>query len=445
MLTLIIIGLAVALAWVGRRYWLLRRGVGLLADAVSQGRSFLHEANELTELHPAWRRLVSESGSLVREIARLKQLRAGQLSQLETTLGNLREGVLIIDRDNYVLLANPAVRRIFPAAKNVVGQRLELVLHSADFLELLHLVRAGTESTQREIEFREQGKSVWIEATGAVVAGTTEQSGPWCLFVLHDISRQKELEAVRKEFVANVSHELKTPLTMVKGYAETLCEDDGSISIGERRQFARTIHRHAERLSAIVDDLLTLSRLESGGAVLERTWQPAAEPLLAAVDEFRDTFANSGHDLVLVAEAEGLEIHADSMRLGQVMTNLLHNAQKYTPSGTRVEVGVRPLVEGRLVEFWVADNGPGIPAGDLPRIFERFYRVEKGRSREKGGTGLGLSIVKHIVHLHGGQISAESRVGQGTRIAFRLPVRREGETGSTATSSTQAGGLLRTS
>ncbi|MBE2215421.1 MAG: PAS domain S-box protein [Opitutaceae bacterium] len=423
MLTLIIIGLSVALVWIGRRYWLLRRGVGLLADAVAQGRSFLHEDNELPELHPAWRRLVSESGSLVREIARLKEQRAGQLSQLETTLGSLREGVLIVDRDNYVLLANPAVRRIFPAAKSVVGQRLELVLHSLDLLGLLETVRTSEESAQREIEFREHGRTVWIEATGAAVPGTTEQSGPWCLFVLHDITRLKELENVRKEFVANVSHELKTPITMLKGYAETLCDDDGSMSAADRLQFARTIHRHAERLSAIVEDLLTLSRLESGGAVLNLAWQGPERVVEAAIEEFRDAFAASGHELAAVCEAAGSESRIDAMRLGQVFTNLLENAQKYTPGGTRVVVGVRSVSRSAEVEYWVSDNGPGIPPADLPRIFERFYRVEKGRSRDKGGTGLGLSIVKHIVQLHGGQVTAESRLGQGTRISFRLPAR----------------------
>jgi two-component system phosphate regulon sensor histidine kinase PhoR len=315
------------------------------------------------------------------------------------------------------------VRRIFPTASDVVGQRLELILHSVEFLGLLEAVRSGTDSAHREIEFREQGRSVWIEATGATVPGTAEQSGPWCLFVLHDITRQKELEAIRKEFVANVSHELKTPITMLKGYAETLCEDDGSMPVADRLQFARTIHRHAERLSAIVEDLLTLSRLESGGTVLQRTWQAPADVLKAAIDEFRDSFARSGHELVLVYEADGHETEVDSMRLGQVMTNLLENAQKYTPRGTRVELGARPAL-GNCVEFWIADNGPGIPAADLPRIFERFYRVEKGRSRDKGGTGLGLSIVKHIVQLHGGRINAESRVGQGTRISFQLPARR---------------------
>lgn len=428
MLTLISISLAVALVWTARRYWLLRRGVSLLVDALTAGRPFLHEDEALPQLHPAWRRLVSECGTMSRELAGLKAQRAGQLSQLQTTLGSLREGVLIVDRDNYILLANPAVRRIFPAAQNVVGQRLETVLHSLEFLDLLASVRRDKDSVQREIEFREQGKPVWIEATGAVVAGPAEESGPWCLFVLHDITRQKELEAVRKEFVANVSHELKTPITMLKGYAETLSDDDGSMPAAERAQFARTIHRHAERLSAIVDDLLTLSRLESGGAVLQPNWQ-AIEPVLhAAEEDFRDSFAASGHRLSLEADAEGIDVYIDALRIGQVLTNLLQNAQKYTPRGSHVRLGARALPGARELEVWVSDNGPGIPPADLPRVFERFYRVEKGRSREKGGTGLGLSIVKHIVQLHGGTVSAESRVGQGTRMSFRLPaqVRRVG-------------------
>jgi len=442
MLSLIIIGLALALVWVGRRYWLLRRGVGLLADAVSQGRGFLHEDEALPELHPAWRRLVSESGNLIQEIARLKRLRAGQLSQLETTLGSLREAVLIVDRDNYILLANPAVRRIFPAAKDVVGQRLETVLHSAEFLEFLDSIRRVGESAQREIEFREQGRAVWIEATGAVVPGSMDQGGPWCLFVLHDISRQKELEAVRKEFVANVSHELKTPITMLKGYAETLCEDDGSMPADERVKFARTIHRHAERLSAIVEDLLTLSRLESGGAVLQVGWHAPDVLLANAAAEFRDAYAVSGHRLEVVSQAPGLEAQVDPLRLGQVFTNLLENAAKYSPRGSKVELGALASTRESELKFWVADNGPGIPASDLPRIFERFYRVEKGRSRDKGGTGLGLSIVKHIVQLHGGQVTAESRVGQGTRIAFSVPARpaaAPGGVGSARTALESAG------
>lgn len=423
MFFLIFIALAVALLWVGRSHWRLRRSVRLLADAVAQRRSFLHEDRDLAERHPGWRQLVGEVDTILKDLARLRVQGAGQLSQLQTTLGNLREGVLIVDSDNYVLLANPAVRRIFPAAPDAVGHRLERVLHSAAFLDLLDEVRRSGESSQREIEFREQGKLVWVEATGAVVPDTTEPGAPWCLFVLHDITRQKELEALRKEFVANVSHELKTPIAMLKGYAETLSDDDGTMPAEQRVQFARTIHRHAERLAAIVEDLLTLSRLESDRAVIQPIWQAPALLLADAVEEFADALAASRHTLVATGSVEGLEVHVDPMRIGQVLRNLLQNAQKYTPAGSRIELGAKAASGGREVEFWVADNGPGIPPADLPRIFERFYRVEKGRSREKGGTGLGLSIAKHIVQLHGGQIAAESRVGRGTTIHFRLPAR----------------------
>lgn len=419
--TLIIIALVVALVWLGHRYWRLRQAVHLLADAIGRRSSFLHEDEELPKLHPAWRKLVAECGAMLRELAGLKARGVGQLNQLQTTLGSLREGVLMVDGSNYVLLANPALSRIFPAIRHAVGQRLEVVLHSIEFLDLLDGVRRSGESMQREIEFREQGRSVWIEATGALIVEPKEEGGPWCLFVLHDITRQKELEAVRKEFVANVSHELKTPIAMLKGYAETLADDDGSMPVADRVQFARTIQRHADRLSAIVDDLLTLSRLEAGGAVLQASWQDLAAIVRATAEEFRDAFAASGHALTVVGVSEPQPALVDSLRMNQVLTNLLQNAQKYTPRGSRVEVGIRALQESDDVEVWVSDDGPGIPPADLPRIFERFYRVEKGRSRETGGTGLGLSIVKHIVHLHGGHVNAESRVGQGTRMSFRLP------------------------
>jgi two-component system, OmpR family, phosphate regulon sensor histidine kinase PhoR len=427
MLHLTLIALLLALIWLGRRYWLLRRGVGLLADAVSQGRSFLHDDAALPELHPDWRRLVSESARLVQEVATLKQQRVGQLSQLETTLSSLQEGVVIVDRDNYVVLANSAVSRIFPGAEHAVGKRIESILHSVTFLQLLEVVRRGTEPGHAEIQFLEQGRSVWIEATGAVVPESNEPNAPWCLFVLHDISRQKKLEAVRKEFVANVSHELKTPLSMIRGYAETLADHDGSLSAEDRMKFAQTIHRHSGRLSAIVDDLLTISRLESTGAVLEPSWHEVSEILDAAADEFRARLERTGHRFSYARPEESFAINIDSLRVGQVLGNLLENAQKYTPTGTRIELGARLDHEKREVEIWVADEGPGIPAADLPRIFERFYRVEKGRSRDKGGTGLGLSIVKHIVQLHGGRVAAQSVVGQGTRIAFWLPAGRPTE------------------
>ncbi len=423
MLYLILIALAGTLAWLARRHWQLRRALTLLADAVAQRRGFLHEDNDLPRLHPAWRRLVGECAALVEQVAGLETAREGQLAQLQTTLGNLREGVLLVDRDNYILMANPALRRIFAYEQDVIGRRVEVVLHSADLLALLDSIRSSGESAQREIGFREQGKAVWVEATGALVSDAGAETAPWCLFVLHDITRLKELELVRKEFVANVSHELKTPIAMVRGYAETLGEDDGSMKPEERARFVGTIQRHAERLSALVDDLLTLSRLESGGLVLEPRWQKPAPVLRAALEEFRSVFAQAGQTVALAAEGEGIEVRLDPLRIGQVLTNLLQNAHKYAPRGARVEVGARACEGQPWAEFWVADDGPGIPATDLPRIFERFYRVEKGRSRDKGGTGLGLSIVKHLVLLHGGTVSAESRLGQGTTIKFRLPAR----------------------
>lgn len=422
MLYLTLAGLIGSLLFLARRYVILRRGIERLSDTIAQRRVFLNERTDLADNLPAWSGLTDACNALVQELDGLKRQRAGHLAQLETTLGNLHEAVLVVDRDNYVLLANRATRTIFPGAKNILGQRLEAVLRSGEFFEYLDEVRLKGANVSREIEFVEGEKSIWVEATGAVIPGGQEQNGPWTLFVLHDITRQKQLERVRREFVANVSHELKTPLSVIKGYSETLVDDEGAMDPVDREQFIRTIHRHADRLAAIVDDLLTLARLESGVPTINATKQDLAAFVMGVADEARGRLVSSGHTVEVSLEPSKITTSFDSLRLTQVFANLIDNAQRHTPRGSRIEIGALLKPQAKAIEIWVSDNGPGIPSHDLPRIFERFYRVEKGRSREAGGTGLGLSIVKHIVQLHGGQISATSEVGKGTRVAFTLPV-----------------------
>lgn len=424
MLYLILFAVAAMLVVLAWRHWRLHRGIALLADAVEQRRPFLSADSALTRLHGSWSRLTRETDSVVRELDRLSHQRAGQLAQVEATLGSLCEAVLILDRSNYVLLANASVRRMFPSAQNVLGQRIETVARSASFLEFIEFVRSGAAGAEREIEFVAPSGSVWVDATGVTVPADDAASAPWTLFVLHDITRQKKLELVRKEFVANVSHELKTPLSVIKGYAETLVGDHRQMPADERDQFIRTIYRHSERLTAILEDLLTLSRLESGNPGFQPSVQPINEFLANLTEEFSPRFAESGHTLVLaVSTSAETRVFIDALRMTQVIANLFDNARKYTPRGSTIELGASLGSAASEVELWVRDDGPGIPAADLPRIFERFYRIEKGRGREKGGSGLGLSIVKHIVQLHGGRVWAESEAGKGTRIAFTLPVR----------------------
>lgn len=368
-----------------------------------------------------WDRLVLATNDLIAEVAHLQRVRTSQLAQLEATLGSLQEAVLIVDSDNRILLANNALQAIFPRAKDILKQRLELVLHSVGFLNYVEAVRAGRAAPQHELEFIESNRSIWLEVTGTLVAPLDGEHGSWALFVLHDITKQKELEGIRKDFVANVSHELRTPLSIIKGYIETLVDGHRSMPVEDCDRFLHTIQRHTERLHSLLEDLLTLSRLESINPGLHCESIQFAELINGLIEDLRGRAAASGHNIMCTVDpAIGLVL-ADPLRISQVCTNLLDNALKYTPPGSRIDVNGR--LNGGEVDVCICDNGPGIPATDIPHIFERFYRVDKGRSREKGGTGLGLSIVKHTVQLHGGRVWVESELGKGTAFHFTLPQR----------------------
>jgi len=236
--------------------------------------------------------------------------------------------------------------------------------------------------------------------------------------VFHDLTRVKQLERTRQEFVANVSHELRTPLSLIKGYVETLLEgakDNPEIST----KFLQTIDRNAERLRLLIEDLLTISELESGRVKLNQ--QPLQLRTLSekVLSDFRSPA--EAKNITLVDEVPDLTISADAARLEQVLCNLIDNAIKY--GRQRGKVTLRACLAGtEQVEISISDDGPGIPREALERIFERFYRVDKARSREQGGTGLGLSIVKHIVQGHGGRVWARSDLGHGATFYFTLPV-----------------------
>jgi len=396
-----------------------RRAARALRQAIVDQRPLFHEDDKGGPPADDWARLRVATNELITEVEHLNQVRTGQLAQLEATLGSLREGVLIVDANNRILLANPALQSIFPGAQNILHERLELVLHSVAFLDYVAAVRAGGAESQREIEFVEANNSIWIEVTGTLVTPLNDAAGAWALFVFHDITRQKMLEDIRKDFVANVSHELRTPLSIIKGYIETLVDSHRSMPLEDRDHFLRTIQKHTERLNSLLEDLLTLSRLESINPGLRRESLPLADLLQSVVNDIRGRSLASEHLLSLTVESDLGSVLIDPLKISQVCENLLDNALKYTPRGSSIAVSAR-LLAGEIT-VTVRDNGPGIPEGDLPHIFERFYRVDKGRSRDKGGTGLGLSIVKHIVQLHGGRVWVESELGQGTAFHFTLP------------------------
>jgi two-component system phosphate regulon sensor histidine kinase PhoR len=239
------------------------------------------------------------------------------------------------------------------------------------------------------------------------------------VLVLHDISELRRLERVRQDFVANVSHEFKTPLTAIRGFAETLL--GGALEdVDHRKRFVEIIQEHAERLTRLTDDLLKLSTIEAGKMGLELLTVSPADLVKMCVDTASFAAKKKQQTIKVDCARELPAVRGDSGRLRDVLQNLLDNAVQYTPEGGQIIVSASK--DGNEVVFTVADNGIGIPQAEQERIFERFYRVDEGRSREVGGTGLGLSIARHIAEAHGGRIWVESAIGQGSRFHFSVPV-----------------------
>jgi two-component system phosphate regulon sensor histidine kinase PhoR len=420
----IILALALGLALV--KIMAHRSAVQALQQAIFRKQPLLSEDLPGTA-GSGWEQLRLASNELIVENSQLQQQRTGQLAQLEATLGSLQEAVLIVDASNYILLANKALQAISSrTATQIIGHRLELVLHSADFLTYVEAVRLGRAQPQHEVELVEGGRTTWLEVTGTTIQSQGSSRGPWTLFVLHDITKQKKLEAVRKDFVANVSHELRTPLSVIKGYVETLVDGHQDIPAEDRERFLKTIQRHTERLNSLLEELLVLSRLESINPGLHRESVDLQALLAAIIDDYHGRPATADHVLDLKVDPGHGALFVDPLKITQVVENLLDNALKYTPAGSRIQLTTRMQGLGEIIVA-VRDNGPGIPSEDLPHLFERFYRVDKGRSRDKGGTGLGLSIVKHIVQLHGGRVWVESKQGEGTSFFFSLPLRANGQ------------------
>jgi two-component system, OmpR family, phosphate regulon sensor histidine kinase PhoR len=423
MITLLIAGLAIALLLCLRLLAKQNRLLAELREAVRSGQPLLQEEAASRAL-PAWAGLAEAVNTLIAGHNTLRRQGSDQLAHLEATLGNLREAVLLVDERNVIHLANRALRDIFPRAPELVNVRLELIVRQADFLDFVRAARAGQSLPRQEFELVEGDTSTWIEVSGAPVP-SPDGKAQWALFVIHDMTQQRVLERMRRDFVANASHELRTPLAVIKGYVETLVDGHAAMPVEDREKFLRTIQRHSERLNAIIADLLALSRLESATPGLQFAPLEPGPFLAGLLPDFAER-ARRGGQILECETAEGLGvIEADAEKLTQVVSNLLENALKYTPSGARISILARPVAGAEEVEFVVRDDGPGIPEADLPHIFERFYRVEKGRARDSGGTGLGLSIVKHTVQLHGGRVWAESGAGRGTAVFVRLPRRRK--------------------
>jgi len=332
----------------------------------------------------------------------------------ERILAHMTDGVALVDHASRIVHANRSLAAILGAAlPPTPGTPFQAFARSAELDELLRTARDGGQTVEHDLR-------LWTPQQRLVRATATRLEGrePGAvLLVLHDLSEVERLDRVRRDFVANVSHELKTPLTSVRGYAETLLE--GGLDDREHREgFVRVIRDQATRLQTLVEDLLSLAELERPDLRLRRErfdLREAAERQLAG---FRDHATRGGLELALLPGGSA-PVAADRDRIEQVIANLLDNALKYTEQGS---VTVAVGAAGDVAWCEVRDTGPGIPAADLDRIFERFYRVDRARSREKGGTGLGLSIVKHIVVLHGGEVGVESTPAAGSVFRFEIPI-----------------------
>src|SRR5881394_454919 len=339
-------------------------------------------------------------------------------SSVQTVFTAMLDGLAVIDERRGVRLMNREFRRIFDVSDNGTGSLLELVHNAA--VDRLALEAIRLREPQREtIEFTRGGAEPRI--TEVTVVPLDDQSVPknGAVLLFHDVSHLRKVEKMRRDFVANVSHELRTPLSIFRGYLETLLEDPHQPP-GELLRILEIMERHSDRLNALVEDVLSLARLESPGVELNLADVDLPELLHGIMRDWEKRLAAKQLKSHLNFPGNLPPLRADETRLQELIYNLLDNAVKYSKPGSTVFL--RAESEGDSVRISVADQGPGIPLEDLPRIFERFYRVDKSRSSEHSGTGLGLSIVKHIAQLHGGSVDAKSDVGKGTTITVTLPV-----------------------
>jgi two-component system phosphate regulon sensor histidine kinase PhoR len=356
-------------------------------------------------------RLAGSIHRMSEELGRTMAALAGERNLLETVLGSMGDAVLAVDGETRIRVANPAAARLLRIEGPPEGRLLLEVVRLPALKELLARATHDAETVAAELELPR------IPTRRVLVRATPLREPAGHVVVLQDVTEMRQLETVRRDFVANVSHELRTPVSVILGSSETLL--DGAMADGaSARRFLEAIHGNAERLARLIADLLDLSRIEAGRWAMEVRSVAVDAALGRAAEAVAEPARRKGQSIE-VARADGLVVAADPEALDQVLLNLLDNAVKYTPAGGRIRLDAR-RVDGR-VRAEVTDDGPGIELRHQERVFERFYRVDPGRSRDMGGTGLGLSIVKHLVEAMGGQVGFEAVEPHGSRFWLTLP------------------------
>ncbi|MCG8605630.1 ATP-binding protein, partial [bacterium] len=326
------------------------------------------------------------------------------------------EGVMVTDSNNRIILINDSFRDIFQVKDPIIEKSISDVFRDSQLIEALDRAMTKKQDLVETIEILSPYRK-YLEAHIAILGSKDKPRGR--LVVFHDITRLKHLENVRRDFVANVSHEIRTPVTAIKGYVETIMEN-GSLDKAQARSFLETILRNTDRMSKLVDDLLHLSKLESIESYESSLEEINLPNVVRRVAESFEKIRQERQVQIRVDLPSSLpKIKGTMSEVETVLENLIENAIKYGADGGDIYVGAQELED--TIEVTVADRGMGIPSDDQPRIFERFYRVDKARSRVLGGTGLGLSIVKHIIQQYGGRVWVESEVGKGSEFHFTLP------------------------
>lgn len=384
-----------------------------MAKSISMGnfarKIRIHTNDEVEDLARAFNDMAKQ----VR--VRIEEVTSGKL-RLEAILHSMFDGVMVVDAKGVIIMINNTLKKMLHIEDEPAGKKPIEIIRNVEIQTIVDSIiekKTGLLSQELSLVLPEE-KILMIHATPVVRSSATDGA----VLVFHDITDLKRLEAVRRDFVANVSHELRTPLSTIKGYAETLL--DGAINDAENAQeFVKIIYDDANQLALLVNDLLDLSKLESGKFILDLEPVSLAPIIEKVLSGLRKSAATKNLEISCHIPEGLAHVKADESRISQVLLNLIDNAIKYTPEGGSVSIELIEKQDAVMVD--IKDTGLGIPEKDLPRIFERFYRVDKGRSRMLGGTGLGLSIVKHIVQSHGGNVFVESVLGQGSTFSFTLP------------------------
>jgi two-component system, OmpR family, phosphate regulon sensor histidine kinase PhoR len=349
---------------------------------------------------------------------------ASRESGTQTILGAMEDGLLVVDARSHIALVNSTFEKLFQLRDASVGVPLVEAVRHATLDQLVTETLLTGEAMRTELTLADSrthsDRHIEVNAV-PIKGGEDEMTGAVVLF--HDITELKQSDQIRREFVANVSHELRTPLSILRGYIEVLM-DEPETSREELARILSIMERHSKRLQRLVDDLLTLAQLESSQATLELSDVRVDELFNNLIRDWKEKLAAKNLKVVVDLTPDAMKLRADGTRLEEVLYNLLDNAVKFSRENGQIHL--QAVRRDSEMVLSVADNGLGISKEQLPRIFERFYRADKARSRELGGTGLGLAIVKHIAQLHGGRVEAESELGHGTTIRVVLPLRSAG-------------------